>query len=95
MTSTTHQTITALTHAPQQGQLSKKGPKGKQTLEKLMQQHTLQLKNRNQIKLYYLLAFFLAGGAAFMVDDVDFVMLNRVLCYLFFEHIKTTSLTSL
>jgi hypothetical protein len=73
----------------------KKESKGKQTLEKLMRQYMLQLKKRNQKKLYYLLVFFLVGGATFMVDDVDFVMVDRVLCCLFFEHIKTTSLTSL
>jgi hypothetical protein len=65
----------------------KKGPKGEQTLEKLTRQHTLQLKKRNGIKLYYLLAFFLAGGAAFVVNDINFFMVDRVLCFLFFEHI--------
>jgi hypothetical protein len=31
-------------HALRRGQLSKKGPNGKQALKKLTQQHTLQLK---------------------------------------------------
>ncbi len=47
----------------------------------------LRLKKRNQLKLYYLLAIFLAGGAAFVVDDIYFVMVDWVLCFLFFEHI--------